>query len=209
MARLHKFLIPALLVGLLIIGFGSPVTGQLGPPKFMVYPSSITTNVSTEFSIDIWITDIPENNRMEGALIVIGWFRDDMEKISEETNEPDSWDVAIADGSDPDKDYRGFDFYPQNGIVVTEDRRWVTITFHCLGPGVTTISIQGQAWMATGTAAPELLDLESIEVTVNQLAPVGGISTPINKLEILTPYIALAGLIAVVSTVYVIRRRKD
>ncbi|WP_455368620.1 DNRLRE domain-containing protein [[Eubacterium] cellulosolvens] len=39
--------------------------------------------------------------------------------------------------------------------------------------------------------------------------PVGGVSTPVNKLEILTPYMALAGLIAAISTVYVIRKRKD
>jgi hypothetical protein len=38
---------------------------------------------------------------------------------------------------------------------------------------------------------------------------VGGISTPINKIEILAPYIALAGLIIAVSTVYVIKRRQD
>ncbi|MFC1505739.1 hypothetical protein ACFLQ6_01570 [Thermoproteota archaeon] len=38
---------------------------------------------------------------------------------------------------------------------------------------------------------------------------VGGVVTPTNKLEILTPYIALSGLIALVSAVYVIRRRKD
>lgn len=39
--------------------------------------------------------------------------------------------------------------------------------------------------------------------------PVGGIVTPVNKLEILTPYLALAGLIAAVSKVYVIKRRKE
>jgi DNA-binding beta-propeller fold protein YncE len=39
--------------------------------------------------------------------------------------------------------------------------------------------------------------------------PVGGISAPINKFEILAPYIALAGLIAAVSAVYVIKKRKD
>jgi len=38
--------------------------------------------------------------------------------------------------------------------------------------------------------------------------PVGGVVTPVNKLVIFAPYIALAGLIAAVSTVYVIRRRK-
>jgi len=39
--------------------------------------------------------------------------------------------------------------------------------------------------------------------------PVGGLVMPINKLEILTPYLALAGLIAAISTVYLIKRRKD
>lgn len=39
--------------------------------------------------------------------------------------------------------------------------------------------------------------------------PVGGLFMPVNKLEILTPYIVLAGLIATISTVYIIRKRKD
>jgi uncharacterized repeat protein (TIGR01451 family) len=40
-------------------------------------------------------------------------------------------------------------------------------------------------------------------------SPVGGVIAPINKLAILTPYLALAGLLAILSTVYIIRRRKD
>ena len=40
-------------------------------------------------------------------------------------------------------------------------------------------------------------------------APVGGITVPVNKLELIAPYLALAGLIAAVSTVYVFKRRKD
>jgi len=39
--------------------------------------------------------------------------------------------------------------------------------------------------------------------------PVGGIVTPVNKLELLTPYLALAGLLIAVSVVVSIRRRKD
>jgi dipeptidyl aminopeptidase/acylaminoacyl peptidase len=41
------------------------------------------------------------------------------------------------------------------------------------------------------------------------LTPVGGVVSPINKLEILTPYLALAGLIAAVSTLFIIKRCKD
>jgi hypothetical protein len=38
---------------------------------------------------------------------------------------------------------------------------------------------------------------------------VGGLVMPTNKLEILTPYLALAGLIAAVSAVVAVKRRKD
>jgi Tol biopolymer transport system component len=39
--------------------------------------------------------------------------------------------------------------------------------------------------------------------------PVGGVVTPVNKIAILVPYLALVGLVAAVSTVYVIKKRKD
>jgi hypothetical protein len=41
------------------------------------------------------------------------------------------------------------------------------------------------------------------------LPPVGGVLLPVNKLEILTPYLALAGLIAAVSAVVVVKKRRD
>jgi hypothetical protein len=37
---------------------------------------------------------------------------------------------------------------------------------------------------------------------------VGGLVTPVNKLVIIAPYLTLAGLVVVVSTIFVIRRRK-
>jgi hypothetical protein len=46
-----------------------------------------------------------------------------------------------------------------------------------------------------------------IEYTI--VGTVGGVASPVNKFEILTPFLALAGLIAVVSAIYVIKRRKD
>jgi len=47
---------------------------------------------------------------------------------------------------------------------------------------------------------------------IQRLLPVravGGIVTPVNKLEILTPYLALAGLIAVISSAVMIQKRRD
>jgi len=39
--------------------------------------------------------------------------------------------------------------------------------------------------------------------------PVGGVVVPTNKLEILTPYLALAGLVAIASAVVAVRKRRD
>lgn len=39
--------------------------------------------------------------------------------------------------------------------------------------------------------------------------PVGGVVTPVNKLEVLAPYLALAGLIVAVSAVVIVRRRHE
>jgi hypothetical protein len=46
-------------------------------------------------------------------------------------------------------------------------------------------------------------------LTFTYCSTVGGVTTPTNKLEILAPFIALAGLIIAVSTVYIMRKRKD
>ncbi len=58
----------------------------------------------------------------------------------------------------------------------------------------TTIEVTGQAPVLTAI--------------YQSLGAVGGISTPINKLGVLTPYIVLAGLIAAVSSL-IIKNRKD
>jgi hypothetical protein len=41
------------------------------------------------------------------------------------------------------------------------------------------------------------------------LGPVGGVVSPVNKLTLVTPYLALAGLIAAVSAVVAVKKRRD
>ena len=48
-----------------------------------------------------------------------------------------------------------------------------------------------------------------IRVEVDRINLVGGVVSPINKLAIIAPYAALAGLVATVSTAYIIKKRKD
>jgi TolB protein len=56
---------------------------------------------------------------------------------------------------------------------------------------------------------PSLPNAQAPDYQSINLATVGGVASPINKLEILTPYIALAVLITAASTVYAIKKRKD
>jgi hypothetical protein len=48
-----------------------------------------------------------------------------------------------------------------------------------------------------------------LTIDYTPIEPVGGYNLPVNKLTILTSYLALAGLIVAVSTVYIIKRRND
>ena len=97
------------------------------------------------------------------------------------------------------------------GELVTVDREWLTVTFHCLGSGPSTITFEGSylalEYLTGGSGDGGLVDVT--EVTINQIASVGGVTTPVNKIVILTTYLAIPGLIAVVSVVYVIKRRRD
>jgi hypothetical protein len=62
----------------------------------------------------------------------------------------------------------------------------------------------------TGTSEDPYIEYTSTAPTPTPTPrPVGGIVMPTNKLEILTPYLAVAGLVAIVSAVVLVKRRKD
>ena len=212
MSRSYLTLFATLLVivissGLLIPTFAQPL------PKLIANPTSITTEVSTTFTITFSVTDIPSGYGLRYVGIVLLWPSSDMELVSgiEGASAPPGWNPTLVDPTTipPGSEGKYFQMSINTGEHVTVDREWLTVTFHCLGPGPSTISIDG------GLELRELPDgstfggpVDPIEVTINQIASVGGVTTPVNKTEILTPYIALAGLIAAISTVYVIKKRK-
>jgi hypothetical protein len=79
-----------------------------------------------------------------------------------------------------------------------------------LGPGASTIAVDGSVEVRElPTGSYDGQGIETMEISVNQFGVIGGVATPINKLEVLTPYIALAGLIIAASTIFVIHRRRD
>jgi hypothetical protein len=137
-----------------------------------------------------------------------------MELVSgiEGASAPPGWDPTLIDATTipPGSEGKYFQMSINTGEHVTVDREWLTVTFHCLGPGPSTISIDGGLELRELPAGSTFGGpVDPIEVTVNQIASVGGVTTPVNKTEILTPYLALAGLIIAVSTVYVIKKRKE
>jgi hypothetical protein len=71
---------------------------------------------------------------------------------------------------------------------------------------VVSISSNGDT-VAVGTQEPTTAYL--LDTGYSSLAPVGGITAKINKLEIMTPYLTLVALLAIVSALHVVRRRKD
>jgi hypothetical protein len=149
--------------------------------KFTVEPSSITVNVSTTFDIEIWLRNVQQP--LDGFILTVNIgpseFIELIDAFSEDLSEPITHDVKIG-----------------------------TVRLHCLGMGSVIVDIdESQSGVFI---EPNLIPAAGVDGVIHQRGhPVGGITTSINKLTILTPYIALAGLIAAVSTVYVIKRRKD
>jgi hypothetical protein len=214
MSNLAKLMLPPLLAVLLILGLSHPVSGQPPPPTLYVEAPGFV-NVSTEFDIIIWIRDIPAGWGMTAFDIEVKWDPNDLEYIGDEflgfgrpgwtgTCAPIGPGVAGGGGTD----VRSFP-----ALRWTEDAAWLRFRFHCLreGPALITVGSLTDLTIYLENSVGSIFssDPEPFEVTVNQVepAPVGGISTPINKLEILTPYIALAGLIIAVSAI-VIKKRK-
>jgi len=212
MPRLYPTLFATLLVIVIGSGLITPTFAQ-PLPKLIVNPTSITTEVSTTFTITFSVTDIPSGYGLRYVGIVLLWPSSDMELVSgiEGASAPPGWNPTLVDPTTipPGSESKYFQMSINTGEHVTVDREWLTVTFHCLGPGPSTINIDG-GWevrlLPDGSTSGDPFD--AMEVTVNQIASVGGVTTPVNKTEILTPYLALAGLIAAISTVYVIKKRK-
>lgn len=213
MSGLTKLMLSSILITVIVLGLCNPVAAQQPPPpKISLEPSTITINPCEEFTLTLWIRDIPDGWAMVQLDLRLEWDPDLMELVDEEplcesrgwTEGGGSCGPGCAEGD-------------SSGPQWTEDAPWGRVTFHCLGEGISVITLSSPGLFTIylqpvgQSDTPTATFPEPFEVTVNQVerAPVGGISTPINKLEILTPYIALAGLIAAVSTVYVIKRRKD
>ena len=203
MPRLTKLMLSTILVTLTVIGL-SGLAFANGVGMIAVVPPTEDVTVSTTFSIDIWTYSL-ESQSLRGLGFTLVWDPTMVEFVGYESHPPEGWFLpGHVEGSD---NYL-FYFERLTGSAYPGDHNWITVNFHCLDSGPTQIDLQDPYYMIDDSES--MYYFEGImPASFNQVAPVGGIVMPVDKLAVLTPYLALAGLIAAVSTVYVMRRRKD
>jgi hypothetical protein len=194
----------------------APVTATDGvPPSLEIDPHpTITATVSTQFSIQIWIRNIPEGYSMTFFDLHVSWDPTQMELVSHQEFVPlgKIWNIH----SNPMGE--GVFFIEaeanQQSDYTDVDMAWASFTFHCLSEGSSKIALSSPIF-ETVTLFKDGNFFEvnpaSFEVICNQVPPrpVGGIVMPTDKLAIMTPYLALAGLVIAVSAIVVVKRRRD
>lgn len=202
MIRYRRFIIPTILIALFIIGSIIPIKGQGSSSVELRGPDSV--NICTNFSVDLWVEH--EDDALGSMILNITWDPSQMEFVS----------IQFVDGWDAATGITDFYIFMQSSatsggyIFPPGTDRIFTIIFHCLDSGTSTISFDRATLYrgidgAGGSYTPEVIDLE-----VTQGRSVGGVMTGVNKLIILSPYIGLVGLVAVVtSAVIIMKKRKD
>ena len=200
---MHKIVLATLLVTLCILGLSLPVsaqpTGAIG-----LEPGIINIAVSTNFDVKVSILSL--SGPMSQFSLEVFFDPTLVEHITHvnfvETRGWTILDEAVGDFGNG-MEYR----IAASGPAYSADAVWAIITFHCLAEGDSVITAMGTVRSVIGGAKSFF---DPVQISVHQVtpAPVGGIVAPTNKLSIIAPYLALAGLVAAVSTVIVVRRRK-
>jgi hypothetical protein len=204
MFRSYRLLIPTLLIAVVALAIVSPALA-VPQAKIVIEPRIVQAFAGQPFTVDVWIRDLSED--MVAFGFVISWDPTMMEYISHANHvSANGWSLA-GPGEVVNLDTNEYLLIAE-GPAYDEDASWTTITFRCLGEGSSPINIID--WLIENENE-EPFDVEVLKaaVTQNPDATVGGVVSKINKLELITPYLALAGLIAAISMVYVIKIRKN
>ncbi|MEE9458528.1 MAG: hypothetical protein V3V84_02055, partial [Candidatus Bathyarchaeia archaeon] len=182
----------SILITVIVLGLSSPVMAQ--PPSPSIFFPTIyvdaphSVGVSTEFDIIISIYYIPPYWGMVQIDLQVQWDPNDLEYIESEflgSGRPGwSGDSSLTNP--------GLGGGIGNGDAWTEDAEWFRFRFHCLrsGPAPITVSSPLILHLFIAPGGSDEVEPEPVTVIVNQLGPVGGITVPVNKLEVLAPYIA-------------------
>ncbi|MGB6681608.1 MAG: DNRLRE domain-containing protein [Candidatus Bathyarchaeia archaeon] len=205
------------------------VVTYIPPPTFVVehegsQVSSIDVPVSSEFTLNFWIRHIPEGYGMVAFDFDVHYDPDLMELVDNEVFFPPghSWDSAGASydvGRYSPRGNWGYDpQYNPDATPETDDFLAARATFHCKGE-----SLGSEIRVSAGQRTVTLRNLETGEememyppdhvvVCNQQPAPsnpyryVGGELFTANKLAVLSPYLALIGLVGILTAAVAIKR---
>jgi hypothetical protein len=204
-----------LLVSLVSSGLNKPAMAN-GPYWDIEQNGSPIQNlnvpVSSTFTVEIWIRNIPNGDYLHYILFLVYWDPEMIELVDRQKGYVQGWDgESMAYPVEPEDlpGFVGLEYYALGiGYGLTEDTRILILTFHCLRAGISPITLGTEDSLLSFN---QLGDVEPppFVLTSNQVyTPVGGITTPINKLEIVAPFAALAGLIVAVSAVVAVKKRR-
>ena len=205
--RYWKLVLPSLLVAIMVFGLTVPTQGQ--------YTSSVelkglqVVRVCSNFRVDLWVNH-PDYD-LGSHIIQILFDPTQMEYIGK-TNVPNGWEIKEATivggvqvtGTAMD-DPNGYIFAPGSD-------KMVTLIFHCLDEGTSTIYFDDADLYTEpeGEGTEYGATFIDIEVTQRKSVSVGGLLTSTNKLTILAPYLGLVGLVAAIAyAAIIIKRRKN
>lgn len=122
-----------------------------------------------------------------------------------ELTTPFTYDIAV------DNSWNDADLHLKN-IAVTGDF-WIAIEYTVANDpniGFDTSSVAGRSYSGVpGFWNPQPGGNIMIRAVIECSAPVGGVVMPVNKSLVLAPYLALAGLVAAVSAVVIVRKRHE
>jgi len=201
---MRKAILPTILAALIILGLTQPVSAPINP-DMVVEPAEINVYVCSNFDVEIWIRNLPEQSFMYRFRFVLVWYPGLIELVGISENRADGlgWKFSDSKGDD----YYIFEAEAAEGGWQEGDAAWLKLTFHCSGAGTSPL-VFDTAKIYLRPVVEITPDLFS--ATVHQSSrPVGGILTAANKLAIISPYLALIGLFgAVTVAVAAVRRRK-
>jgi len=203
---MRKAILPTILAALIILGLTQPVSAPINDPDMVAEPAEINVYVCSNFDVEIWIRNLPEQSIMYRFRFALEWSPGLIEfvGISENYAQERGWNFMIPDQGDY---YCVFEAWVDEGGWEQGDAPWLKLTFHCSGAGTSPLHIDKPLIYLRPTTeiAPD-----TFSATVHQSSrPVGGILTAANKLAILSPYLTLLGLVgAVTVAVAALRRRK-
>jgi len=164
--------------------------------------SKITPAVSSKFWVEVWIRNLPQGQQITQLDLTLTFDPGQLEEVLFVS----AFDMTWLFTGQVDNVAGTLVIHGSGSTPIQDDRQWLWIYFHCLKPGVSTINIVSAQWK-NGEVTNSFSTL--IPATVTQMGPVGGVVIPTSKLEILTPYLALVGLVAAVSAVVVVKKRRD